>query len=219
MRIFLAFVLPLLVVPGSSQSTPFFTSSFSPSFATSPLPIQLGFPSGFTQQSLFFSIPKAPVTKSANGGIFIPPNQPIPRDPTASASVTNLLTTYNNVDADKKGDKGIRALYDQGSFRSFNIEMPLNNKNLMDQDPTQELKVHCRITLDYNTPQAKTFGDFGVGCGYKGSVGSLRVCLDENKQDNHICRKLSYRVDARAFKESNYSAPLFYGAEIGRAHV
>lgn len=212
MKVYLAFVLPLLVVTQLTSVTPLFSTGFSPSFAVSPLPIQMAFPTGFTQQSLFFSTPKAPAPKAPKGGVFTPPNQLIPRDPTASSSLTNLLTTYGNVDADKKAEKGIRALYDQGSFRSFNMEISSINRNLMDQDPAAEVKVHCRLTTDYNTPQARTFADFAVGCAYKGSVGSLRVCLDENKQDNHICRKLSYRVDARAFKQANFSAPLFHGA-------
>lgn len=212
MRLLLELVFPLLAATQAvTSSTPFFTAPFSPSFATSALPISLSFPSAFTSQSLFFSFPTAPAPKAPKGGIYVPPNQPIPRDPQASASLASLLT-ISNINADKKGDKGIRALYDQSAFRSFNMEIPATNKLLMDQDPAAEMKVHCRLTTDYNTPEARTFSDFGVGCAYKGSVGSLRVCIDENKQDNHICRKLSFRADARAFKQPNYTAPLFHGA-------
>lgn len=200
-----------------ASTTTFSTPFFSPSFALSPLPISLGFPAGFTSQSLFlptFSTPPKP-SKKDQTGTYTPANVPIPPDPTASASLTNLLTSSRDAVIDGKGAKAIRALYDQNSFRSFNMEMSVANKNLMNADPAQEISVHCRLTTDYNTPQAKTFSDFAVGCGYKGSVGSLRVCLDENKRDNKICRKLSFRVDARAFstKKLNYSAPLIHGME------
>lgn len=200
------------------QATTFFPppTFFTPSFARSALPIGLGFPTGFTSQSLFLpSLPLPKLSKKDQTGTYTPANVNIPTDPTASASLTNLLTSTRDVKIDGKGPKAIKALYDQGSFRSFNMEMSVANKNLMNSDPASEISVHCRLTTDYNTPQAQTFSDFAVGCGYKGSVGSLRVCLDENKRDNNICRKLSYRVDARAFstKKMNYSAPLIHGME------
>lgn len=192
---------------------------FSPSFAFSPLPVQLGFPRSFPSQTLSLPAFTGPSlaqssSKKANSGTYTAFPIPIPSDPAANPSITNLLTNYG--DAPIVGSKAqqAQALFDQNSFRSFNIELPTQNVAIINSDPTKEYRVHCRLTTDYNTPQAQTFSDFAVGCGYKGSVGSLRVCLDENHRDNKICRKLSMRVDARAFDDNddnNQKAPLFYG--------
>jgi hypothetical protein len=187
---------------------------FSPPFALSPIPLQLGFPRGFTSQSLglpMFSSPPPQTSKKSNAGTyspFAPPN-----DPAANPMITNLLTSSRDMIIAGKKAQEVKALFDQGSFRSFNLEMSTQNVAIISADPTKELRVHCHVTTDYNTPQAKTFSDFAVGCGYKGSVGSLRVCLDENHRDNKICRKLSLRVDARAFevKKDNKTAPLIHG--------
>jgi spore coat protein CotH len=139
---------------------------------------------------------------------------PVPPDPTADRALTQRLTSYTDLKlANLKGNEAqIKGLFDQGSFRSYNMEITPENLAIMTADPSKEVKVHCRFTVDYNTPEAKTFTHYGLGCGYKGSVGSLRVCLDEYHRDNNNCRKLSMRVETSSFKDpANKTAPKIYG--------
>jgi len=74
------------------------------------------------------------------------------------------------------------------------------NLALMNRDPKQEVKVHCQVTTNYGTPQATTDTSSNLGCGYKGSVGSLRICFDPfGKFSPNDCRKPSYKIDADYF--------------------
>lgn len=97
----------------------------------------------------------------------------------------NLLKT-NNVPPD-----GLK-LYDQNSFRSYHMEITAANVALMTANIVNETQVTCNLITDYDTPQAVTLTD--VKCSFKGSVGSLRMCVDEFKNLNGECRRLSLQV-------------------------
>lgn len=74
----------------------------------------------------------------------------------------------------------------------------------MNNGATKEVKVRCNITFDYNTPNNKTYSFPSIGCGFGGSIGSLRICFDYNNKLNGNCRRLSMRVDSQKFKSDVY---------------
>lgn len=97
-----------------------------------------------------------------------------------------------------------QTLFDPNQFRSYNMEISPTNLALMNQDPKKELKVHCTVTTDYQTPQARTYSSNNLGCGYKGSVGALRICFDAyGKFSPDDCRKASYKIDANYFDKNS----------------
>ena len=86
-------------------------------------------------------------------------------------------------------------------MRSYNLVISPSNLAKLDADPTKEKYVECALETEYGTPDAITW--FGAGCRYKGSVGSLRVCVDEKtKQQTGACRKLSIKVDSDKFSKT-----------------
>jgi hypothetical protein len=46
----------------------------------------------------------------------------------------------------------------------------------LDDDPAAEQYVPCKVVSNFGQPDAELIE--GAGCRYKGSVGSLRFCLD-----------------------------------------
>lgn len=81
--------------------------------------------------------------------------------------------------------------------------MSQKDYNTMNSDPTAKDKYPCKITSAYGTPSAKTFSSPLLTCRYKGSVGSLRMCVDEYGRQNGECRKLSWAVDISGPKGKN----------------
>lgn len=91
-------------------------------------------------------------------------------------------------------------LYDQNILRSYNLEISQEDLTKMNNGATKEVKVRCNITFDYNTAKNKTYSFPSIGCGFGGSIGSLRICFDYNNIFNGNCRRLSIRVDSQEFK-------------------
>jgi hypothetical protein len=75
----------------------------------------------------------------------------------------------------------------------------------MNSGAIKELKVPCNITFDYATPNAKTYSYPSLGCGFGGSIGSLRICFDYNNIFTGSCRRLSMRIDTQEFKPNVYT--------------
>lgn len=120
--------------------------------------------------------------------------------------LTQFLTRYDNSPLNGTPVEIEKSLYNQSSFRSYNLDLTPFNLARMQAKPIDELKVPCNFTVDYGTPQAQTFSYDSVGCGFKGSVGSLRICFDEYNRKNGNCRKLSISVDSQEF-DTNTSIP------------
>lgn len=117
-----------------------------------------------------------------------------------SATLAKLVNDGDLPLLDKAGLAATEAMYDQGSFRNWNIQMAQKDIDAMNANPTAEKKFPCTITSAYGTHSAKTFNAPGISCRYKGSVGSLRMCVDENNRFNGDCRKLSWAVDTEGIK-------------------
>jgi len=72
----------------------------------------------------------------------------------------------------------------------------------LNQDPTREEYVPCQVQTSYLSDEQKTFPY--TGCRYKGSVGSLRICVDATtRQPNVECRKLSWKIDYNKYEEED----------------
>lgn len=95
-------------------------------------------------------------------------------------------------------------LYDQNNLRSYNLEITATDLAKMNRGATKETKVNCNVTFDYNSPQAITYTYPSLGCGFGGSIGSLRICFDYNGNFNGNCRRLSMRIDSQEFKPNLY---------------
>jgi len=92
--------------------------------------------------------------------------------------------------------------FDPTQLRSFNIELEQNHLRQLMRDPTKEEYVPCSVVTDYGSAtQQRRFTR--AGCRYKGSVGSLRMCVNPltNRFDRTGCRKLSLKVDANKFRD------------------
>lgn len=102
--------------------------------------------------------------------------------------------TYPKVDSYlKKKD-----IFDQEVLRSYNLEISPQDFARMKMDPSKEEYYPCTFTVDYGEITEQSFP--GAGCRYKGSVGSLRMCLDPNsRREDGTCRKLSLKVDTNKF--------------------
>lgn len=118
-----------------------------------------------------------------------------------SATLAKLVNDDDLPLLDKPGLAATEALYDQGSFRNWNIQMAQKDIDAMNANPTAEKKFPCTITSAYGSRSAKTFSMPGISCRYKGSVGSLRMCVDEFNRFNGDCRKLSWAVDVEGIKQ------------------
>jgi len=93
-------------------------------------------------------------------------------------------------------------VFDQYTLRKYNIEISPQNLATLNADISAEEYVPCTLTTDYGSATAKVYK--GVGCRYKGAVGSLLGCLDENTgQLNGKCRKLSFKIDANKYREDS----------------
>ena len=99
-------------------------------------------------------------------------------------------------------------LYDQNILRSYNLEISRSDLVKMNNGATKETKVRCNITFNYNTPENKTYSFPSIGCGFGGSIGSLRICFDYNNVFNGNCRRLSMRVDTQEFKPNVFTRDL-----------
>jgi hypothetical protein len=176
-----------------SLSTPSFaatTTAFQPSFASTPFSPVTSFASPWIKTGLPISTFGAPKPFTS-----------------ASARVVDAATLAKLVNDDdlpllnKPGLDATEALYDQGSFRNWNIQMSQKDIDGMNSNPTAEKKFPCTLTSAYGSRTAKTFSMPGISCRYKGSVGSLRMCVDENNRFNGDCRKLSWAVDVEGIKQ------------------
>lgn len=107
----------------------------------------------------------------------------------------NMLTNFNNKIVT---GTNVIDLYDEYSFRSFNMIINPINFSIMTSNPVLEKDVGCLLITDYNTEHAKVLNN--VKCSFKGSVGSLRICLDEYGNDNGNCRRLSLQVKSKPSK-------------------
>jgi len=110
---------------------------------------------------------------------------------------------------DTPGLEATEHLYDQGSFRNWNIQMAQKDLDTMNANPTTEQKFPCKVTSAYGSSSAKTFSMPSLSCRYKGSVGSLRMCVDDNNRFNGDCRKLSWAIETDGFKlpRNNFTSP------------
>jgi hypothetical protein len=135
---------------------------------------------------------------------------------------SKTLAQLTNVDdlplLNHAGLEATERLYDQGSFRNWNIQMSQKDIDAMNANPTDEKKYPCSITSAYGSSAAKTFKIPSMACRYKGSVGSLRMCVDENNRFNGDCRKLSWAVDVEGLKLMKTNAtkkedPTVHGAK------
>lgn len=92
-------------------------------------------------------------------------------------------------------------LFDSNSFRSFHILMSPRDLKKMDKNPIAEVYYPCSFVADYGNPDTQQLFE-GVGCRYKGSVGSLRICLDPKTgraKSSDVCRKLSWKIDSNKY--------------------
>lgn len=137
--------------------------------------------------------------------------------PASELALGPVVETFSNIIEDdwisaSTGDQDDFFSYDEANpakLRKFNFEISAANLARINQNPTDEEWVPCTITTDYHTEQAEVYDS--AGCRYKGSVGSLRLCMNENtkKFDPDICRKLSFKVDTNKFlpDEADGSSP------------
>lgn len=89
-------------------------------------------------------------------------------------------------------------MFDQNKLRSWNLQIAPQDFARMQADPAGEQWYPCTVTVDYREATEQTFQ--GAGCRYKGSVGSLRMCLDPvSGREDGSCRKISLKVDANKF--------------------
>lgn len=105
-------------------------------------------------------------------------------------------------------------LYNQDVLRSYNLEISQIDLTKMNNGATKEVKVRCNITFDYNTPQSVTYSYPSLGCGFGGSIGSLRICFDYNNIFNNNCRRLSMRIDSQEFKPDIYTRDIITNRTI-----
>lgn len=101
-----------------------------------------------------------------------------------------------------EGQNGENPRFDQETLRSYNIELTPDQFFKMNEDPAAEEWVHCSIITDYGTMSAKRHANPSMGCRYKGSVGSLRMCVTNDGKMEPGCRKLSIKVAANAFNKT-----------------
>lgn len=179
------------VLRGLSTASSQLSSSFSssPPLATSTFssPTTTAYPYSSSSSLSFSSTP--------------PPSSPsshyMPSVNAYTPATTSSGTLYDSWVSASQGDSA--DMFDPKVFRNWHLEINPYYLSILDSDPTAEEWVPCTVTADYGTPQAETFEN--AGCRYKGSVGSLRLCMSEttNTFDVNICRKLSIKVDTNKF--------------------
>jgi hypothetical protein len=116
------------------------------------------------------------------------------------ATLAKLTNEQDMPLLDTPGMSSTRRLYDQNSFRNWNIQMSQRDIDAMNANPIAEQKFPCSITSAYGSRTAKTFATPSLTCRYKGAVGSLRMCVDQFNRLNGKCRKLSWAVDVDGIK-------------------
>lgn len=132
---------------------------------------------------------------------------------TNQVSLSNiaLMTLLCQDDTPIMGDKNQEveaSVYNQTTFRCYNLDITQDNIRRMIQDPSNETKVHANFTINYGTPFAITYSSPTIGAGYKGSIGSLRICFDEYGSWNGDCRRLGITVNMQEFKDNTSTSPL-----------
>lgn len=99
-------------------------------------------------------------------------SQPKPKQ-MYKATFTELAPSKNEMKAD---DAGNEKIFNPLTVRRYNLILSATDKAYLDNDPSKEDYVPCDIITDYGTAEATTF--YGAGCRYKGSLGSLMLCMD-----------------------------------------
>lgn len=207
----LSLALPTFGVRSSTSfSTPFVgTTTFSTPLASTSFAGTASFASttSFAATAPSFAAPAAtgwtPGLPSSTFGAPLKAFTSSTSQPTDPATLARLTESSDLPLLDTPGLEASARLYDQGSFRNWNIEMSQKDINAMNADPTAKDKYPCKITSSYGSPMAKTFSSPYLTCRYKGSVGSLRMCVDEYGRLNGDCRKLSWAVDIDGPKGKN----------------
>jgi len=121
---------------------------------------------------------------------------------TVDPAAADVFVDPNMVDGEKTVGDTPAEVFNQNKVRKYNIEISSNNLRILNSDISAEKYVPCTLITDYGSATARTYT--GVGCRYKGAVGSLLGCLDENTGKlNGKCRKLSFKIDANKFREDN----------------
>ena len=86
------------------------------------------------------------------------------------------------------------------SFHRFNLAFQQEEWADMNKDILQEEYTSCGLTVDYGFDNATSLE--GLGCRYKGAMGSLQVCIDPRTgQPISGCRKLSIKIDANLYRD------------------
>lgn len=122
-------------------------------------------------------------------------------------------------------DNGLTAddIFDQSRVRRYNIEISSSDIAKLNADISAEEYVPCTVTTDYGDISATTYK--GVGCRYKGAVGSLLKCLEPTTgRPNGDCRKLSIKVDANKYRDDDQKIDgvkrlLFHGMAVDESLV
>lgn len=164
---------------------------------TAPFGTTGGFnPSMIIQNKPFGSIAPTPNLPKS---VFLPPWNIIPASPSQLAFLTSLNNSIVPTGGRSNITEVLNAQFDPRSFRSYNIEISRANWIALNDKPADKKSYHCNITTEYGTPQAKKWVDPGVGIRFKGSIGSLLLCLDENLHFDGSCRKPSFSIETNSF--------------------
>lgn len=108
-----------------------------------------------------------------------------------------------------KDGKGAKELFNSNILRQFNLIMNREDLARLQADPAAESYVPCSIQTDYQTSFQRLYE--GAGCRFKGSVGSLRVCLNPmtGKFQRDLCRKLSWKVNSDKYLPEGVKQEIF----------
>lgn len=90
-------------------------------------------------------------------------------------------------------------LFNPRELISYNLQFEDGEWERINIDPAAEEYGRCSVTVQYGTELAHTFASSSMGCKFKGSAGSLQMCLDLHGNKIPSCRKLSLKVHANAF--------------------
>lgn len=105
-------------------------------------------------------------------------------------------------DLPKDNGKTADDVFDQTKVRRYNIDISQSDITKLNSDISAEEFVPCTITTDYGDADSTTYT--GVGCRYKGAIGSLLKCLDPNTgRPNGDCRKFSIKVDGNKYRNDD----------------
>ena len=84
-------------------------------------------------------------------------------------------------------------------FHRFALDFQQEEWTKMNSDILAEQYTSCGLTVNYGYPNSTKLE--GLGCRYKGAMGSLQVCIDPRTgKPIAACRKLSIKIDANLFR-------------------